>query len=323
MEDPFVSIAPSSVPGSSTLEDLFSLSDSHPPKPTAATQESYLHRRDSVSSFRDGRAGDTLSHENEKPATDLPPSPPSTTAGEGRLPEMTLSSSPVLYPFSSSPPPALPKKRRLFQTLDFKAAPKKPRIVGGFLEDEDEQGRRDAVKQTCKEDPTEFSEAQAPSKQQAAFPIGEKKVTTTKETQSTSPSLPPVPRLLLRRLPAKSVDAQTSSGQTFKIPVRAKDKARSYEEIVAQRSTVAPGRARRRTMALTYTSSWMMQGFSESSTRLKKSFKSNKLHPNPSSGQCHVHWTQDESTVTSCGQRSTEQKSSQNLWVMRELIDWS
>ena len=52
--------------------------------------------------------------------------------------EMSFSSSPVLYPPSSSPPvPVATKKRKLFQRFPNDLQKKRPKIVGGFLEDSD------------------------------------------------------------------------------------------------------------------------------------------------------------------------------------------
>ena len=245
MEDPLITIAPSSVLDSSIVEELCHLSDSHPQKPTGATQNNYDGRRVSVLGLPDDRADDTVLRDRETPVTNLSSSPSSATTGEGRLPEMTFSSSPVLYPFSSSPPPAPPKKRRLFQTLNAEPAAKKPRIIAGFLADEGEHGQYDAIKQNHREDLGESVEAQEARRHTGSPSINQTKANATEESQSIKPGLLPVPRLLLRRLPAKSVDAQTSSGQNFRIPTRAKDKVQTYEEIVAQRSTVAPGRAKK------------------------------------------------------------------------------
>lgn len=61
----------------------------------------------------------------------------------------------------------------------------------------------------------------------------------------SSPTLPPLNRSPLRRLPPKVVSIHTASGSSLRIPLRTKSEAQSYEQIIAQRSTSAPGRAKK------------------------------------------------------------------------------
>ena len=159
-----------------------------------------------------------------------PPSSPPTERGQTLNVKVTMpfSSSPVLYPLSSSPPPLL-KKRKLFQTLPVEPPPKRTKVVGGFVEDID-----DIV--------DEFESCPAPL---ASFAQSQGTRIANTETRERSPSLPPAPRLLLGSLSGKSVNLETSSGQRLSIPLRVKAKTESYEQIIAQRSITAANRAKR------------------------------------------------------------------------------
>jgi chromosome transmission fidelity protein 18 len=171
---------------------------------------------------------------------------PATDEPEQAVPDMTFSSSPVLYPPSSSPAPALPKKRKLFQTLNPEPASKKSKIIAGFLTDEEEHIRtRTTNVQESRNDALEDG-GQTDTAAGIVQPgVRETTPTSNYARRSPSPVRPPVPKLLLRRLPAKDVDVRTATGQTLKVSVRAKSNVASYEEIIAQRSTVAPGRAKK------------------------------------------------------------------------------
>jgi chromosome transmission fidelity protein 18 len=157
---------------------------------------------------------------------------------ELNLPAMTFSSSPVLYPASSSP--QLPtKKRRLFQTLEPPIPIKKPRVRGGFEEDEEE------TEQSCTNYAAATTLSQATDLLHATLANPDKIFEVQPPPlDHASPSLPPLPRVFLRKLPAKSLDIQSSSGDVCKIPLRTRAKAESFEQTIAQRSSVAPGRAK-------------------------------------------------------------------------------
>ena len=250
MGDFLLEVAPSSVPNSDTLEDLHS-HDHHTLLKTArAPKEASLYPSGSATSLSviDSELGHRIQPNGSKPLGNLLPfSLPADTAGEEPEPRMTFSSSPVLYPRSSSPAPvsAPTKKRKLFQTLKLDPAPKRPRVVAGFLEDDEEDASISDNK-----NPTEAGAAERDGREGAIDGADQtgtsaSKLATVEPPMPTSPTLPPVPRLLLRRLPAKNVDVQTASGQSFKIPLRTRSKIESYEQIIAQRSTVGPGRAKK------------------------------------------------------------------------------
>lgn len=163
-------------------------------------------------------------------------------------PDMTFSSSPVLYPASSSPQAAIPsKKRRLFQPFPSEPQPrlKRSKIVGGFLQDSDDEDAEDDV-----------VIADAISTAKLPADVQEENISTSNTAAATSsvpveevdlsqPTFLPVPRLLLRKLPAKTVNIQTASGEAIVIPVRQKIASLPYEQLIALRSTTAPGRAKK------------------------------------------------------------------------------
>jgi len=167
--------------------------------------------------------------------------------------DMTFSSSPVLYPASSSPPAAAPtKKRRLFQPFPSAPQPqtKKAKIVGGFFDDSDGE---DEVNETLISQAT--SATAAPTNGQTTH-LAQGDIPAPDEIQILSsiqgpqvdipsPPLLPAPRLLLRKLPAKTVSIQLAGGSAVEIPVRQKSASSSYEQLIAQRSTTAPGRAKK------------------------------------------------------------------------------
>ncbi|EXJ76906.1 hypothetical protein A1O3_10063 [Capronia epimyces CBS 606.96] len=165
---------------------------------------------------------------------------------------MTFSSSPVLYPASSSPPPlpALKKKRRLFQSFPTAPEPKRARIVGGFLEDsEDEENPEDRDKTK------RLDQLQAPPAREPTLPtipenldniVGTKNNTEQAHQQvPSSLRLPPLPRPLFRTHTPKTVNIHTASGSSLSIPFRTQSEGLTYEQIIAQRSTSAPGRAKK------------------------------------------------------------------------------
>ncbi|KAJ9620354.1 Chromosome transmission fidelity protein 18 [Knufia peltigerae] len=176
--------------------------------------------------------------------------PLSSTDSPPSSDDMVFSSSPVLYPPSSSPPaqPPAKKKRRLFQPFPTDPQRKRPKVVGGFLEDTDAE--EDQEVSTRKDTET----IETPSIEEPTlptFPI-EKPVEVTdaaihhaREDSSTMPRLPPLPRPLLRRLPAKTLNLRTASGAVLDIPLRQKTQAVSYERTIAERSAHVPGRSHR------------------------------------------------------------------------------
>ena len=162
------------------------------------------------------------------------------------VPEMTFSSSPVAYPPSSSPapPPAAKQKRKLFQTLDTQQPVlKKPRIVATaegtvqIVEDSPEVDLSTAN--------TGFPEIRPePQDQPYLSPSAKNKDYAEPEKPVGEPpsSLPPC---FGRGLTRRTVEIQTTSGKSLRIPPRIKQAAQTYEQVIADRSTTAEGRAKR------------------------------------------------------------------------------
>ena len=151
--------------------------------------------------------------------------------------EMPFSSSPVLFPPSSSPP-VVTRKRKLFQTLS-PTKSKKPRVKGSItaaIEDEGGANLISTTKATVKE-----------SSNSTLAAVSEELIADIHSSppRAPSPDLPALPQSFLRKLPSKMTPLVTSSGKQIQISIRRKVDAVSYEQLVAQRSVVAEGRAKK------------------------------------------------------------------------------
>lgn len=169
---------------------------------------------------------------------------------------MLLSSSPVLYPLSSSPPPAVSKpKRKLFTstiTTIHERLPKKPRTVAGFEvddeEDEDDidgQGECDGV--TINDSSIETTEKVECISTTTRIGYPDKTTSVENEdsrTWSQDRSFSSVKHSFTSRLNPRTVELQTCSGSRMSIPFRSKAATQTYEETIAQRSITAAGRAK-------------------------------------------------------------------------------
>src|ERR1700744_4132902 len=129
--------------------------------------------------------------------------------------EMVFSSSPVLYPTSSSPPAVSnKKKRRLFQPFPSELQAKKVKTLGGFLvESDDEDGDQNKAKEA---ENTQLSHEQGPA---LPTPPKDNSVSTITSTNAeakrpedvpSSPTLPPLPRPLLRKRQPTNITLQTA-----------------------------------------------------------------------------------------------------------------
>lgn len=176
----------------------------------------------------------------------LPSSPPSTSPSEAgeqvanRTVKMPFSSSPVLYPATSSPAPTLPKKRKLFQTLDISAdlptTTKKQKSL---------QKPHHGIDPNITPRPTLPDQME---EREAAADVGTEDVLDIddllpRNDLNPEPELPP--QIRLRKRLGPGLQAATSDGSEFSIPLRAKSQAQTYEEIVAQRSAKTEGRAQK------------------------------------------------------------------------------
>lgn len=176
-----------------------------------------------------------------------PPSDPLGAIADLSSDGMTFSSSPVLFPASSSPPvPSLARKRKLFQPFPSTTQPKKQKLIGGFLADSDEE--RDEDDKRAKEVP--FGSARAAP--EAILPPLEPETSRTRASVGKdvppSANIPPpalVPRSFMRRLGSKTLSVQMSSGKAIEIQPRQRLSTQSDESIIAERSITAPGRAKR------------------------------------------------------------------------------
>jgi chromosome transmission fidelity protein 18 len=166
--------------------------------------------------------------------TILPSSPPA--AAEGRT-KMPFSSSPVLFPASSSPP-VVTKKRKLFQTLS-PAKSKKPRVHPSYNDGTEHGGEKPAIPAANIYLERPVFVMPAALSEQIPEDLG------SSPPRAPSPTLPIIPQSFLRKLPLKTTPLVTSSGAQVHIPLRRKVEAISYEQLVAQRSVVAEGRAKK------------------------------------------------------------------------------
>jgi chromosome transmission fidelity protein 18 len=161
-------------------------------------------------------------------------SPPTADQTRTRMP---FSSSPVLFPPSSSPP-VVTKKRKLFQTLS-PAKSKKPRVHDSYTNGAEIGKEKPAV-------PAARVVLQKPMfVMPAALSEDFAQDLDSSPPRAPSPTLPTMPQSFLRKLPSKTTPLVTSSGSQVQIPIRRKLEAMSYEQIVAQRSVVAEGRAKK------------------------------------------------------------------------------
>lgn len=152
---------------------------------------------------------------------------------------MPFSSSPVLYPASSSPPRHQPKKRKLFQTLDVLQAQKKPKVAGPFLEDDADEHHSPSG---------ESGPRPVLVDQDVAAPV----VTAVdiddilaEQTASGESSHCPTFLPMLRRRADAGHEVRTSDGASWKLPIRTENVRRTYEQTVADRSVAAAGRAKK------------------------------------------------------------------------------
>jgi chromosome transmission fidelity protein 18 len=193
---------------------------------------------------------DQKSHPEQPDTTELldPPTPPlatsSTTEDSSvsprRTPTMTVpfSSSPVHYPASSSPAPP-PKKRRLFQTLDSVPEAKRTKVVGGFEADSDDESNVPAAQILPENTEDVGSNENVP----AAGVVVDIDDIEPPDVESIISNRQWQPRL--RPKATLGLQAQMSEGNSFRIPLRAERKQESYEELIAQRSVTATGRAKK------------------------------------------------------------------------------
>ena len=157
---------------------------------------------------------------------------------------MPFSSSPVLYPATSSPAQDQPRKRKLFQTLDTFSA-KKPKTSGPFEEDDDDE-EDDAGPEAggLQVESTLNDKSGAGNDFDDAVDIDDI-VADDRPSQEGPALLPVLSQPILRRRLDAGLEARTSTGETFKLPTRSVAARKTYEETVAQRSVATTGRAKK------------------------------------------------------------------------------
>lgn len=171
--------------------------------------------------------------EQPAPAVMLTSSPP---AAQKRI-KMPFSSSPVLFPPSSSPP-VVTKKRKLFQTLS-PTESKKPRVHDSYSAWVENGGKETTL--PIMEAVLQESTSLTP----VVLAADTAEDLHSSPPRAQSPRLPILQQSFLRKLPSKTTPLVTSSGERVHILTRRKVEAISYEQLVAQRSVFAEGRAKR------------------------------------------------------------------------------
>ncbi len=150
--------------------------------------------------------------------------------------KMPYTSSPVLYPLSSSPP-VVNQKRKLFQP-SISHEPKKRKLLGGFIGTESNK-ENELVSKTEVEPPVHVGQCKELSKECAIQDMEQA------GSRLCSASLPPRPRPFINKATSQTINLQTSTGQHVVIPLRTRSANLSYEQTIAQRSMVAAGRAKK------------------------------------------------------------------------------
>lgn len=159
---------------------------------------------------------------------------------------MTFSSSPVLYPPSSSPPVIL-KKRKLFQKFPIDHATKRPKTIGGFLDEEqdEELGTHthaiSGLHGFSTLNPVAEDHSTSHSLESLALPLLE----PVESSEQGSQSLPNNHRLLPRASSKTALSLSTSNGHVMQISLRKKAQGITFEQTIAQRSKTAPGHAKK------------------------------------------------------------------------------
>ena len=168
--------------------------------------------------------------------------PPQRSPVVARPARMPLSSSPVLYPASSSP--AVPRqKRKLFRSIEDHSPNKRKKLVGLFMgideNKENEDENINGYEASSIKKPVVVAEK--PSERDV-FRVAS---ASHSPDRSHSPSMPPLPQWTNPKTPPSTVSLKSSTGKTVSIPVRTTSAALSYEQMIAQRSVTAAGRAKK------------------------------------------------------------------------------
>ncbi|PWY90761.1 hypothetical protein BO70DRAFT_306976 [Aspergillus heteromorphus CBS 117.55] len=165
--------------------------------------------------------------------------------------------SPAPAPFPSDAPSPEAQKRKNDEPSQT-AEPKRQKIMGGFLDDGDEdewdafddaQLRSDFQFQEeyIQKGPVELPEIPRPSQTTMELPVIEKPAADP--TPAPEPAPEPEPTSTVATLPARgpyrSIRIKTCSGKTHYVPLKKTATRVAYEKLVAGRSVTAPGRAQK------------------------------------------------------------------------------
>lgn len=183
------------------------------------------------------------SRDQSNPLCSSPPSSQSTDSSTNfRSAAMPFSSSPVLYPASSSPAPQpVTKKRKLFQTLEpiFPSKKSRPAVEDalGVTKVSDSTGLETMIVPLSNAE----KENGGLELHDDVLDIDDVVPETTEVSESDFTR-----RFLQSRLSTlPGLHASTSAGGSFRIALRPDAKKQTYEELIAQRSVAAEGRAKK------------------------------------------------------------------------------
>ncbi|GFF32649.1 chromosome transmission fidelity protein 18 [Aspergillus lentulus] len=184
------------------------------------------------------RARKTLHEPNEIPEINsslyLPSSPPVT--------KMPFISSPVAFPSRAASPNEAQKRKNDEQSQSME--PKRQKIMGGFLDEEDEDEDELAAFQDAQMKSQFELEEQLIEQGPADLPpIVSRPIHT--EPSTTTLSEPIAPTYDLPRGTTQLVKIKTCSGKTHTITQRTSKPRVSYERLIASRSTTGPGQAQK------------------------------------------------------------------------------
>ncbi|EAU32929.1 conserved hypothetical protein [Aspergillus terreus NIH2624] len=157
---------------------------------------------------------------------------------------MPFISSPVAFP-TSAPSPESQKRKNDAQPQD--SEPKRQKIVGGFLDEDDDDDELEAFGDAHIQSDFNFSEHFAAQRPAESPRLSQSSQLPSQSAGASNPA-PDMSTTTLpsssRRLPL-SIPIKTCSGKTHNVQMKKAAAPVSYERLVASRSTTAPGRAQR------------------------------------------------------------------------------
>ncbi|KAL1964411.1 hypothetical protein VTN77DRAFT_6969 [Rasamsonia byssochlamydoides] len=167
----------------------------------------------------------------------IPSTPPIAT--------MPFMSSPVVFPPNSSPPTEVQKRKLEDPAISNES--KRPKTIGGFIEDDDDEDELDALREAHMQ--SEFALLQEIPTNQHTRTSAVPPPLQPQPSQASGPDLNsiipssdvPPPSCYTR----DTIHIKTCSGKVHSVQTREVSSPVTYERLVASRSTTAPGRAQR------------------------------------------------------------------------------